>query len=156
MGIRTIRTMKKGIKILYKLLSAFYIILIAACDSEQDSWDIHELNKHTGISFPDTTIILSATDGGGKERDVKYEPYTWTLFSPVSVNMPSIIKHAGDPPLKDTVKYIENSMYKNKTKISKAQYAFYSNWETNGYYFYATVVHSQQGDYMVINRIRKQ
>ena len=80
MGIRTIRTMKKGIKILYKLLSAFYIILIAACDSEQDSWDIHELNKHTGISFPDTTIILSATDGGGKERDVSMRPILGLCF----------------------------------------------------------------------------
>ncbi|KXT48787.1 MULTISPECIES: hypothetical protein [unclassified Akkermansia] len=148
--------MKKGTKIIYKLFSVFYIVLIAACDSEQDSWNIPEVNKHTGISFPAATIILSATDGGGKERDVKYDAYTWTLFSPVSVNMPSMIKHDGDPPLEDTVKYIENSMYKKKTKISNPQYAFYSNWETNGYCFYATVVRSQQGDYMVINRVRKQ
>lgn len=147
---------RKAMKILCNLFSVCCILLIAGCDSEQESWDIDKLNKQVGISFPSDTIVLSATDGGGKERDVGYNAYTWTLFSPIAVEMPSIMKHHGYPSLEDTVKYIESSMYKKKIKILKPQYAFDSDWEMDNYRFHATVVRSLQGDYIVIDRIRKK
>lgn len=55
-------------------------------------------------------------------RDISYEHYSWTLYSPVSVKMPVEMKARF--PLEDEIKYIESTMHKIKMKISQAQYAF--------------------------------
>lgn len=55
-------------RILYRIFFAFYILLTTGCDSEQESWDICKLNEHLGIALPPNSIVLSASDGGGKKR----------------------------------------------------------------------------------------
>lgn len=77
--------------------------------------------------MPSSSIVLSASDGGGKRKDISYEHYFWTLYSPVPVKMPSEIKTIF--PLEGDIKYIESRMYKKKMKISQAQYAFLANWK---------------------------
>lgn len=72
--------------------------------------------------MPSSSIVLYASDGGGKMRDINYEHYSWTLYSPVSVKMPVEMKTRF--PLEDEIKYIESTMHKKKMKISQAQYAF--------------------------------
>ena len=72
-----------NIRILYRTFFAFYILLTTGCDPEQESWDICKLNEHLGIDLPSSSIVLSASDGGGKRKDISYEHYFWTLYSPV-------------------------------------------------------------------------
>ena len=101
-----------SVRILYRNFFAFYILLTTGCDSEQESWDICKLNEHLGIALPPNSIVLSASDGGGKRKDISYEHYSWTLYSPVSVKMPSEIKTIFS--LEGDIKYIESRMYKKK------------------------------------------
>ncbi len=101
-----------SVSILYRTFFDFYILLTTGCDSEQESWDICKLNEHLGITLPPSSIVLSASDGGGKRKDISYEHYSWTLYSPVSVKMPSEIKTIF--PLEGDIKYIESRMYKKK------------------------------------------
>ena len=102
-------------KILYRTFFAFYIFLITGCSSEQESWDICKLNEHLGIDLTSSSIVLYASDGGGKMRDISYEHYSWTLYSPVSVKMPVEMKTRF--PLEDEIRYIESTMHKKKMKI---------------------------------------
>ena len=155
MGIRKIKTIKNmNIRILYRTFFAFYILLTTGCDPEQESWDICKLNEHLGIDLTSSSIVLSASDGGGKRKDISYEHYFWTLYSPVPVKMPSEIKTIF--PLEGDIKYIESRMYKKKMKISQAQYAFFSDWKKNGYIFRAKVVRTLRGDFLVVERIREK
>ena len=72
MGIRKIKTIKNmNIRILYRTFFAFYILLTTGCDPEQESWDICKLNEHLGIDLPSSSIVLSASDGGGKRKDIR-------------------------------------------------------------------------------------
>ena len=73
-------------------------------------------------------------------RDINYEHYSWTLYSPVSVKMPVEMKTRF--PLEDEIKYIESTMHKKKMKISQAQYAFFSDWRKNNYIFRVNVLRS--------------
>ena len=57
-----------NIRILYRTFFAFYILLTTGCDPEQESWDICKLNEHLGIDLPSSSIVLSASDGGGKRK----------------------------------------------------------------------------------------
>ena len=59
-----------NIRILYRTFFAFYILLTTGCDPEQESWDICKLNEHLGIDLPSSSIVLSASDGGGKRKDI--------------------------------------------------------------------------------------
>ena len=102
-------------KILYRTFFAFYIFLITGCSSEQESWDICKLNEHLGIDLTSSSIVLYASDGGGKIRDISYEHYSWTLYSPVSVKMPVEMKTRF--LLEDEIRYIESTMHKKKMKI---------------------------------------
>ena len=141
-------------KILYRTFFAFYIFLITGCSSEQESWDICKLNEHLGIDLTSSSIVLYASDGGGKMRDISYEHYSWTLYSPVSVTMPVEMKTRF--PLEDEIKYIESTMHKKKMKISQAQYAFFSDWRKNNYIFRTNVVRTLHGDFFIISRFREK
>lgn len=114
------------------------------------------LEAQVGMTFPAKTVLLDATDGGG--RDASYEFYAWGLFSPAAMKMPPMkaagVKDYLNLPLEDTVKSVQSMM--GKRRISQAQSAFTSEWETNGYTFRGTLVRSAQGDHLLIERFRQK
>lgn len=117
---------------------------------------VKALEAQVGMAFPTNTVLLNATDGGG--RDPSYGFYAWGLFSPNTIKMPPMkapgVKDYLNLPLEDTVKSVQGMM--GKRKISQAQSAFTSEWETNGYTFRGTLVRSPQGDHLLIERFRQK
>ncbi|NLI01083.1 MAG: hypothetical protein GX446_16495 [Chthonomonadales bacterium] len=153
------------------VLTALSILLTAGCDDRQVSSSqststqsvnakegpaLKELEAKVGIAFPTNTVLVNSTDGGG--RDASYGFYAWAVFSPSPITMPPMkavgVKDYLNLPLEDTVKSVQGMM--GKRKISQAQSAFTSEWETNGYTFRGTLVRSPQGDHLLIEQFRKK
>jgi hypothetical protein len=163
--------MKTKTQATHVVLAALSILLTAGCDDRQASSSqstptqsvnakedpaLKELEAKVGIAFPTNTVLLNATDGGG--RDPSYGFYAWGLFSPTAIKMPPMkavgVKDHLNLPLEDTVKSVQGMM--GNRKISQAQSAFTSEWETNGYTFRGTLVRSPQGDHLLIEQFRKK
>ena len=117
---------------------------------------VKALEAQVGMAFPTNTVLLNATDGGG--RDPGYGFYAWAVFSPSPITMPIIqapyVKGYLDKPLADSAEFVEGMM--RKQKISQPQAAYGSRWETNGFEFRGTLVRSLRGDYLVIQRFRQK
>jgi hypothetical protein len=159
------------LKIVYGLLSALCIHLVAGCGDRQacssqstssqkvngkENTALKELEEKIGIVFPSNTFLINATDGGG--RDPNFGFYAWSVFSPAAIKIPSM----KDPsvmgylnlPVENTVEFVQG-MIRNR-KISQPLSAYGSEWERNGYLFRGTLVRTKQGDYLVIEQFRKK
>lgn len=84
------------------------------------------LEAQVGMTFPTNTVLLDATDGGG--RDSSHGFYAWGLFSPTAIKMPPM-KAVGVEdylilPLDNTVRFVQGMMAERT--ISQAQAAFCS------------------------------
>jgi hypothetical protein len=124
--------------------------------SEKESAALNELGARVGVAFPTNAVLVSSTDGGG--RDASSGFYAWVLFCPTAITMPAM-KAPGvsgylNLPLEDSVKFVQAMM--RSRKISQPNSAFSSEWETNGYAFRGTLVRAAQGDYLAIERLPRK
>jgi hypothetical protein len=116
---------------------------------------VMDLGAKIGVSFPTNSVLLDESDGGGRDRS--YGFYAWTVFCPETINIP---QGEGSGPngytrlsLEPAVESI--SHMPSKQKILRPKSAFSSSWETNGFQFRGTLVHSEAGDYLLIEQFRK-
>lgn len=154
---------------MHGLIAALSILLATGCGDRQASLSqststqsvnakedpaLKELEAKVGIAFPTNAVLVNATDGGRHDPSSGF--YAWGLFSPTAITMPAM-KAPGvngylNLPLEETVKFVQGMV--RSLKISQAQSAFSSEWETNGYTFRGTLVRTAQGDYMAIEQFR--
>jgi hypothetical protein len=124
--------------------------------SAADEKVLKDVSAKVGISFPTNTVLVNHNDGGGRDPSSGF--YVWGLFSPTAIKMPPMkapgVEEYLHLPLTDTVKFVEGVL--GNRKISQAQTAFSSEWETNDYSFRGTLVRSVLGDHLVIEQFRKK
>lgn len=118
---------------------------------------LKDVSVKVGIVFPTNAVLVSATDGGG--RDASYEFYAWGVFSPAPIAMPAMkapgVKNYLNLPLDGgAVKFVQGMM--RGRKIGQPQYVFGSEWEKSGYVFRGTLIRTAQGDYLVIEQFRQK
>ena len=115
---------------------------------------LKDLETKAGISFPTNAVLVDFGDGGG--RDASHGFYEWAVFSPSPIKMPLMqatgVKDYLKLPLDDTVKFVQSRM--RKRRIEQPQVALSSDWQTNGFAFGGTLIRSDKGDYLVIQRGR--
>lgn len=113
---------------------------------------LKELELAAGIVLPTNAVLVNCGDGGG--RDAGYGFYTWTVFSPVRIDMPVMqavgVKDYLRMPLADTVKFLEGRL--RTGKVAQPELAYSSEWTTNGHDYQGTIVRTPQGDYFVVDR----
>lgn len=163
--------MMRSIK--YPLWTMAIAILVpgAGCDKQDDTktkvahptrdeqeQTMKELEQQIGIVFPPGAVVINASDGGGREPSWGF--YMWAIFSPSPLEMPPMKnphdkKYASRFLDKDMIRYMEGSMAW-KRKIMGAKMAFGCTWEIGGFNYAGTLVRTEEGDYLVIERSKKK
>jgi len=113
---------------------------------------VKEVSDKTGVAFPPGTVVVNATDGGG--RDASYGFFLWALFSPASITLPGL---RGDPetsgPLLDaSLQFVRGAMARRK--VPEPEMALDGEWKKGGFAFSGTLIRTSQGDYLVIQQFR--
>ena len=128
----------------------------AGTDTATPDTALKRLQADAAIVFPTNTIMLSTSDRSGRGSASSF--YVWGVFSPTAIPLPSMkapgVRDHVVLPLEDTVRAVQEVM--REQKISQAQSAFMSEWQTNGYTYRGTLVRCRQGDYLMIERFQEK
>jgi hypothetical protein len=153
---------------LYFMLASLSTLVTTGCNDHQSAQEgttqnlrpkgqgtLNDLEATVGFSFPTNTVLVNSGDGGGRDGSCGF--YFWAMFSPSQIEMPAMhatgVKDYLNLPLPNTVKFVQGTM--PNRKILQPQFAFSSEWETNGQTFQGTLIRSLNGDYLVVEQFRK-
>lgn len=110
----------------------------------------------TGLSLPREAVVLKARDWSGRDPSLSF---AWVVFSPSALELPprgvKVIHEKMDfalvGGLAQCVKDMEWDLDGGR-KIAQPQGAWGYTWEASGYKFYATLIRSSEGDYLMVLR----
>lgn len=137
----------------FMLLTSLTLFVTTGCNDRQAiaDADLKDFEAQAGMLFPTNAVLVGSDDGGGRGASVGF--WQWSVYSPAQITMPPYGGSYDDFPLDTAVRYVEAKM--RKLKVMQPQSAFLSQWQTNGYEFRGIIVRTPQGDYLAVERFRR-
>jgi len=117
------------------------------------------LEKNIGMLLPKDVVILVSDDGGG--RDAKWQYHCWLFYSksgidlsPSQVASPSIASFLPNRDVKDVADSIQSII--PRTTLPTPTGASSLRWEPGTYEYRGTLLKTSDGDYLIVQRFKKQ
>ena len=116
--------------------------------TKEQKIDRKQLEVAIQLSLPDDVVLLNSDDGG--RQDPEYEFLEWLMYSPSGFTLPKPLI----PLSTETVIRVIESL-EPKQKIQQPINAFAVNWETQEFEFNGTLLQTENGEFLLVERFRK-
>lgn len=134
--------------------------MIAGCGSPaQNATPLTEAERRkveseSSLTLPSDVVVLLSEDGGG--RDASYASYRWLFFSRTGITLtpatvPSPSNYLPSDDVESVRVYIQSM---TRDKLPPAKMASSLHWSDGVYDFRGSVLKTEKGDYLTVERFR--